>query len=164
MTDLPLGRLIVVDVLAWASLSGVVGFTASKLPDRVFERETGLTRIRAFEDDGRFWHRAVGIRRWKDHLPEAGGFFGGVSKRRLGGLAGIDQQLIETRRAEWAHAVLLACGPVFLLWNPPGLGAAMIGYAIGANVPCMLVVRFNRARLLRVQARRGRGRAGQGGR
>lgn len=153
MDDLPVLGLVAVDVVAWASLSAVVGYTASKLPDQVFARETALTRIRPFEHGGRRWERWLGVKRWKDHLPEAGGFFGGVSKRHLPGRAAVAQQLIETRRAEWAHVALLAVAPAFALWNPPWLTAVMVGYAVVANVPCVLVVRFNRARFLRVQAR-----------
>lgn len=153
MAELPIGAVVAIDVVAWASLSAVVGFTASKLPDAVFARETALTRIRPFEQGGRRWERWLRVRRWKDHLPEAGGFFGGVSKRHLAGRHAVAQQLIETRRAEWAHVALLAVAPAFALGNPPALAAAMVGYAVVANVPCIVIVRVNRARFLRVQAR-----------
>ena len=42
---------------------------------------------------------------------------------------------------------------MFVLWNPPVLLAAMAGYAVVANAPCIAVQRFNRARILRVLRR-----------
>ena len=60
---------------------------------------------------------------------------------------------IETRRAELVHWTLMACGPLFFLWNPPALGFAMVVFALAANVPCVVIQRFNRPRLLRLIAR-----------
>jgi glycosyl-4,4'-diaponeurosporenoate acyltransferase len=45
------------------------------------------------------------------------------------------------------------------LWNPWWLGLAMVGYALAANLPCLLTQRYNRARLMRMLARRGVARA-----
>jgi glycosyl-4,4'-diaponeurosporenoate acyltransferase len=58
--------------------------------------------------------------------------------------------VVETRRAELAHWPILALGPVFFAWNPWWLALAMVGYAVVANVPCILVQRYNRARLYRM--------------
>jgi glycosyl-4,4'-diaponeurosporenoate acyltransferase len=43
----------------------------------------------------------------------------------------------------------LAATPVFALWNPLGLFLAMVVFALTANVPCLVVLRYNRARLVR---------------
>ena len=42
----------------------------------------------------------------------------------------------------------MAAGPVFLLWNPWWLGLLMFAYAVIANLPCLIVQRYNRARLV----------------
>jgi glycosyl-4,4'-diaponeurosporenoate acyltransferase len=42
---------------------------------------------------------------------------------------------------------------MFGLWNPPWAVAVMFIYATVANVPCLLVQRYNRARLLDALAR-----------
>jgi glycosyl-4,4'-diaponeurosporenoate acyltransferase len=54
------------------------------------------------------------------------------------------------------HWAVLAIVPVFALWSPPLLFAAMVAYGVVANVPCIAVQRFNRARIVRVLARRER--------
>ena len=43
---------------------------------------------------------------------------------------------------------------VLALWNPPGLFAAMVVFAVVANVPCLIIQRYNRARIARILARR----------
>ena len=91
------------------------------------------------------------MKTWKGWLPEAGPAFGGRSKRHLptGGEAGLPRFLAECRRAERTHWLILAATPAFALWNPPGLFVAMVVFALVANVPCTVVLRYNRARLLR---------------
>ncbi|WP_208029055.1 hypothetical protein [Rhabdothermincola sediminis] len=155
---LPVGWLVVIDSLIWAAVSVIVGLFAHRASLTRLDRDGALTRLRGFERDGRWYERRLRIKRWKDHLPEAGDVFaGGFSKRALHGTspAQLRRFVAETRRAELTHWVLMALGPVFFLWNPWWLGAAMVVYAVSANVPCLLVQRYNRARLERVLRRAG---------
>ena len=94
---------------------------------------------------------ALRVKSWKRWLPEAGRAFGGRSKRHLppGAEGGLPRFLGECRRAERTHWLILAATPVFALWNPPGLFVAMVVFALAANGPCLVVLRYNRARLLR---------------
>jgi glycosyl-4,4'-diaponeurosporenoate acyltransferase len=147
-------RLVLIDAAAWAGLSVAVGYGGHRVAARHLGHDTWLTRLRRFEDGGRRWER-LGIRRWKDRLPEAGGLFtGGVSKRRLGGDADLERFVVETRRAEIVHWGLAACGPLFLLWNPLWLGGVMAAFGIGFNAPFIVVQRYNRGRVQRALARR----------
>jgi glycosyl-4,4'-diaponeurosporenoate acyltransferase len=50
-------------------------------------------------------------------------------------------------RTSLTHWAIAALGPVFFLWNPWWLALALLGYGLVANVPCLLVQRYNRARL-----------------
>jgi glycosyl-4,4'-diaponeurosporenoate acyltransferase len=87
-------------------------------------------------------------------VPEAGAVFaGGFAKRDLR-RGDLDRYLLETRRAEYTHWAILAAAPLFLLWNPPAVWLLMVAYAVVANVPCLLIQRYNRARLLRILGRR----------
>jgi glycosyl-4,4'-diaponeurosporenoate acyltransferase len=40
--------------------------------------------------------------------------------------------------------------PVFLVWNWWWVELLMVVYALAANLPCLLVQRYNRARLARL--------------
>jgi glycosyl-4,4'-diaponeurosporenoate acyltransferase len=94
-------------------------------------------------------YERVGVRRWKDAVPELGAVFGGRSKRALPsfGLDGLRAFAVETRRAELVHVVVPAAIVVFPLWNPWWLTAVMTAYAAIANVPCLVIQRYNRARI-----------------
>lgn len=153
------GWAVVVDCIVWAVWSTGVGYVMHRRPVSAFDHDTFWTRLRPFEADGRFWERTVRIKRWKHRLPEAGDFFdGGFDKKRLHGddPAALERFVVETRRAEVTHWVVLAAAPAFVLWNPWWLALVMATFAVVANVPCLITQRYNRARLVRILARRAR--------
>ncbi len=140
--------IILLNVVVWFGWSVGIGYVGHRLPHAVFERDSRLTRLRAFESRGRWYERRLRIKRWKDRLPEAGAFFaGGFSKRRVA-RAELERFVAETRRAELVHWVAMALWPVFAIWNPPWAAAVVFVYAIAANAPCLVVQRYNRARLV----------------
>ena len=144
--------LAVGDAVVWALWSTVCGYAAHRLSAETLARD-GLLRLRAVERDGRVYERVLRIKAWKDALPEAGSLFrGGFSKRRLArrDRAYLERFLLETRRAERTHWAILLLAPVFFAWNPWWLALAMLGYGLAANVPCILVQRYNRSRLERL--------------
>ena len=156
---LSLNRTVVLDVAAWGALSVAVGYVAHRRPAAAFAEDDVITRLRPFEADGRWYERRLRIGAWKRRIPEAGDFFeGGFSKATLlsRDAAHLERYVAETRRAEVTHWALVASAPLFLLWNPPALAAVHLGYAVAANGPCIAIQRYNRARLLRVLARRRR--------
>ena len=153
LVDLPLAWTVLVDVLVWATWSTAAGLGGWALPARALDRDRGILRLRGWERGGRFYERRLRIKRWKDRLPEAGALFrGGTSKRHLAGPRAerLSRFAVETRRAELVHWAVLAAGPLFVLWNPWWLAAVMLLYAVAANVPCLLVQRYNRARIVRI--------------
>jgi glycosyl-4,4'-diaponeurosporenoate acyltransferase len=158
--SLPDEVAVLVDIAVWCVWGVAVGYLFHRLPAARFAAGDRLTRIRAWERDGRLWSDRLAIRRWKDRLPEAGSLFaGGFSKRHLRTRrrAHLERFVAETRRAEWVHWTVLAIAPAFFLWNPPWLAAVMVVYGVAANLPCILVQRYNRARLERLLERVGAG-------
>jgi glycosyl-4,4'-diaponeurosporenoate acyltransferase len=145
--------VVLVDAAAWLVIQAGAGYAVHRLPAGWLDRDRWLFRARRWEAGGAFYARWLRIRRWKRWLPEAGAVFrGGVDKRRLGPATG--ENLLayrrETRRAELGHWLAMAPAPLFVLWNPPGLFAAMVAYAVVVNVPCIASQRFNRLRIERV--------------
>lgn len=152
LVDLPKWAMVVLDVTVWGGWSALVGFWAHRRPVTAFATDSNLYRLRRFEDGGRFYER-LRIKRWKDRLPEAGALFtGGFSKRSARTLdrAVLERFVVETRRAEWTHWVIMLATPVFLVWNWWWVEGLMVVYALAANLPCLLVQRYNRARLTRL--------------
>ena len=62
----------------------------------------------------------------------------------------------ETCRGELAHWIVILLSPLFFLWNPRYAGIIMIVYALAANMPCIIVQRYNRPQLLRILAKKRR--------
>jgi glycosyl-4,4'-diaponeurosporenoate acyltransferase len=152
------GQILLLDALVWAAWSAVVGYAAHRLPLRRLDHDAPVTRLRTWERGGRVYER-LGIRRWKDRLPEFGAVFrGGSSKRSLPSrdTPHLTRFAAETRRAEIVHWAIPLVTPLFALWNPAWLVGAMAAYAVVANAPCLIVQRYNRGRLLRVLTRRHR--------
>jgi glycosyl-4,4'-diaponeurosporenoate acyltransferase len=148
---------------SWAVWSSVCGYAAHRIPRDDLEHDGRLLRLRGWERGGRTYDRVLRVKAWKDRLPEAGALFrGGFSKRRARhDRAYLYELQIATRRAERAHWAILALSPTFFLWIPAfgmpwWLAAVMVGYGVVANVPCILVQRYNRARLARILSPRSR--------
>lgn len=154
---LPLGVTVLVDVAAWGAIHAGTGYAAHRLSDRRLARDDRLLRTRRFEAGGRWYRRRLRIHRWKDSLPEAGDLFtGGISKRELPSYdaAGLRLFQRETRRAELAHWWCLACGPLFVLWNPPVAAGLLVAYGVLVNLPFIAIQRYNRARIEALLQRR----------
>jgi glycosyl-4,4'-diaponeurosporenoate acyltransferase len=143
---------------AWGVWSSLCGFAAHRVPRERLERDAGILRLRKGEADGRAYERVLRIKRWKDRLPEAGALFrGGFSKRRIvrHDRAYLVEFAVATRRAELAHWAIVVLAPTFFVWMPLfgmpwWLATAMFAYGVVANSPCILVQRYNRARVERV--------------
>jgi glycosyl-4,4'-diaponeurosporenoate acyltransferase len=159
---MPQGLTIAVDVVAWGVFHTATGYAAYRLREDQLGRDGWLLRPRRFEAAGRWYRRRLRIHRWKDRLPEAGGLFrDGLSKRHLPsyGDAGLLLFVRETRRAELAHWWAMCCGVFFVLWNPPLAAGLLLGYGVVANLPFILIQRYNRFRTQALIGRRARGRA-----
>ena len=156
---MPQGLTIAVDVLAWGAFHSATGYVAYRLDERRLSRDGWLLRPRRFETTGGWYRRRLLIHRWKDRVPEAGALFrGGVSKRHLpaSDIPGLLLFVRETRRAELAHWWAMSCGPLFIAWNPPLAAGLLVGYGVLANLPFIVIQRYNRFRIQALLERRSR--------
>lgn len=163
LLELPDVAIVAVNVAGSAALQAGTGWIAHRTPEDRLQRDGPVLRLRAVEDDGRWYERRMRIRRWKDRVPEAGAFFaGGRSKRRLPGRStgDLERFAVETRRAERGHWLALSGAPLFALVNPPLGVVLMLAYGLGSNLPFIVIQRYNRARIARVLRRRQRRRTG----
>jgi glycosyl-4,4'-diaponeurosporenoate acyltransferase len=138
--------LIAANALGCAALQLTIAAIAVRIDARHFGRDSPLYRTHPAEIA--FYRRVLRIRRWKSLLPDGAPWVGGAfRKKRLAARdsAYFRQFLLETRRGEAAHWLMLACFPIFFLFNPPWARAVIAVYALAANLPCILAQRYNRA-------------------
>jgi glycosyl-4,4'-diaponeurosporenoate acyltransferase len=154
--ELPIPWIIVLNVTGWPVIQFGLAWLFTRMPVRWFQPPGPF----AWEARWHPYESVFGIRRWKDRLPDAGPWFGGGFAK--GELAGRNRDYLrrfaqETWRGELCHWAALACAPLFFLWNPWWADLVMAGYAVMANLPCILAQRYNRLRLQRLLARPGKG-------
>ncbi len=155
------GSPLLSSVLFWLVASVLVGLLANRVPPQWLmgcgplrqDRCLGERRHERREEPDR---DPLAIRRWKRWIPDAGGALpGGVRKATLvrrDPLA-LKRLVIETRRAELVHWLLLPAGLLPALWMPRTAVAVNLLFALVFNLPCLLLQRHNRARLCRCLVR-----------
>lgn len=145
--ELPTPWVIVLNVAGWPVIQIGLAWVFTRMPAHWFN--PGLTS----KWERNFYEQVLLIRLWKDHLPDAARWFaGGFAKGRLLARNGdyLRRFIRETWRGELCHWVAMAFAPVFFLWNPFWAGMIMVAYALVANLPCILVQRYNRSRMQRM--------------
>lgn len=149
--------LAAVNILAWPAIHIGFAWAGTRARASRFEPEGWLFRTRFFERNGWIYENLFLVKAWKDYLPDGATWFrGGFPKKNLGraDLEYLNRFIVETCRGEAVHwAVFLASG-VFFLWNEPWVGWIMVAYATAANMPCIIVQRYNRNRMRRLAAKR----------
>ena len=141
---------VATDAVVWGVWCVLAGWYQARRPLDAFRRAGPVTRLRRFERDGGWYERWFRVRAWKDHLPEAGTWFGGVSKSHLppgDRRTSLERFAAESLRAERTHWTVAALTPLFAIWNPFWFFLANVGFALAINAPCIVVARFNRARI-----------------
>ena len=151
--ELPIAWVVVLNVAGWPVIQFSLAWLFTRMPVAWFNPPAPLTR----EPRGRIYERLLAVKRWKDRLPDAARWFGGGFAK--GSLRATDPDYLrrflrETWRGELCHWVALAFAPLFFLWNPWWADTVMVAYAVAANLPCILVQRYNRARFHRLLGRR----------
>jgi glycosyl-4,4'-diaponeurosporenoate acyltransferase len=153
LIELPNKWTVVLNVAGWPVIQFGLAWLLNLMPVTWFEPPAGG----AWEQGGQFYESNFGIKHWKDQLPDAARWFGlGFAKDSLARMDSsyLHRFIRETRRGELCHWFALGCTPVFFLWNPWWADLIIIGYAVLANLPCILALRYNRLRFQRLLARR----------
>lgn len=139
---------LILNGAVWGCGGAVIGWLYARRDWRDLAPPGFVTRLRPWERRDRY-ERMLFVRAWKDRLPEAGTWFGGISKRRLPNHAdgGRNRFAAESLRAERVHLAFFCVFLISLVWNSGWW--AVINVLVGAavNIPCIVVARYNRVRL-----------------
>lgn len=157
LIEIPVLWLVIINILGWLFIHISFAWAGTQLPATLFQPHGWICRIRAWEGRGHIYDRLFRVRNWKDKLPDGAALFrGGFEKKSLQTRdpAYLDRFIVETCRGEIVHWTVFAAAFLFFLWNPPWAGGVMVAYGIAANLPCIIALRYNRIRLLRIAGRR----------
>jgi glycosyl-4,4'-diaponeurosporenoate acyltransferase len=143
--ELPVVWIVVLNCVGWPLIQLGLAWAFTRMPEAWFRHAP-----RAFPGELWMLRNVFQVKRWKDRLPDAAGWFGGgFAKRSLQSREPgyLRRFVAETWRGELCHWCAIAFVPVFFLWNPPWADAVILAYALAANLPCILAQRYNRIRL-----------------
>lgn len=148
--ELPIPWIIALNALGLPALQLGCAWAFTRMPAVWFDPPLSE------KDHSPAYERLLAIKRWKDRLPDGASWFkGGFAKASL--RRRDPQHLRDFRRETWrgelCHWAVLALIPVFFLWNPWWGDLVIAFYALAANLPCILVQRYNRQRLNRALRR-----------
>ena len=145
-----LAVLIVVDILVVMLLSVAIGAWAPRWPATWLHVDRIPLSLGSFET--RAAYKRLGVSRLPALLPEAGAAFGGRSKKHLPGTTAADLRvyLVEVRRAEWVHWLSCLTWLPLFIFNPWWLALAFGVVVSVGNLTFILVLRYNRLRLLAI--------------
>jgi glycosyl-4,4'-diaponeurosporenoate acyltransferase len=149
-----IATLIAINFVGWLIVQLSIAFIFTRIPAHFFARDRQLDRIHPQEIS--LYLNLLQIRRWKHLLPDGARWVGGNFYRKQPASrdpAYLRRLIIETRRNETAHWLMIACCPVFFLWNPLRAWPILALYAVAANLPCIAAQRYNRYTALRLLAR-----------
>lgn len=142
---------VVFCVVLQIALDALAALAVRLTPDRLYPAESPRYRVRGWEKK---LYLKLGVRAWKDHIPDLGGI-GGFSKKRLQSPddpAYIEKYIIECHKGVLTHRLCYPLGLLVMLTLPNlcaltiGLPVAVINLILNA-LPTM-ALRYNTPMLL----------------
>lgn len=133
---------------------GVLGFIAGRLlPYSLLDENRFPFRPFSFENEGRIYEKA-GIKKWQSRIPDMSRIlprFMPAKKLEKNFAGKLPVMIKETCVAELIHLLLAAAAPLCLIiWRGTGGKLVTALYELG-NLSFILVQRYNRPRLMRLQ-------------
>lgn len=152
-------QLFFLNTALWFVFHFLISYLLTYVPVSLFSQTRFfkcLFQVYTWEKEGEFWERFTLVRRWKTLLPDGGeAFQNGFQKKKMKSLtlSYVEKFINETKRAELTHWVLLLPAPLFFIWNPVWAGWVNMVYSLIANLPFIIIQRFNRPRLIHLKKR-----------
>ncbi|MGL5977702.1 MAG: hypothetical protein ACRCZJ_01740 [Erysipelotrichaceae bacterium] len=150
--------LLIVQISSlWLLIQGGSGFLVNFIPQSAFSPHGFWFRSASWEQSGRIYDTYFKIHKWKSLVPDAGAWMKrGFAKASLQHPKQQNYLVFaqETCRAEALHLFCIASTPLFYLFLEPSVVVWMWIYAIVVNLPCILIQRYNRPRLLTIANRK----------
>lgn len=154
LSDLTPGKVILINFFLMVAWHLTVLVTCMNLSTSFFNPKKRMYAVRKWEKNGSFYINVLKIKKWKDNLPQ---FISkkGFSKRSLKSLSQLSKEylekfIVETCRAEWNHFMCSMYWVISICINSTFYALLFSLIPILANLPFLLIQRFNRIRLYRL--------------
>ena len=140
-------------IILWPLMQVSIAMLGNKISDKHFHPNLFWLKTRKWEKGGSFYKHIFKVDKWKRFLPDgANTHKTGFRKKQM---IKYDPEYInafiaETGRAEIFHWLQIVPFWVFGLWSPPFVIWVMLLYALIVNLPCIIVQRYNRPRLIKL--------------
>lgn len=131
----------------------VIAQFGTRINYKYLEKDNIYFKSWNFEQEGRLWQQLVKVQYWKHRLPDGQNINPNIVSKTTFDISNnmyeIRQFILETRRAELVH--LLSIIPIIVFFkSSKSVKIINLFYVIIANVPCMVVQRYNRPKLIRI--------------
>ncbi|WP_096154558.1 MULTISPECIES: glycosyl-4,4'-diaponeurosporenoate acyltransferase CrtO family protein [Bacillus] len=143
------------NIVSILSIHLIGSWVCLRIPKKWFLKNNNLFYHFQWEENTQLYSM-LKIKRWKEYLPDGSKLFKhGFQKKRLKekNEAYFYSFIMETKRAELTHFVTFFPLCFFFIWNPVEAYLAILLYGVLANLPCILVQRYNRMRFNKVLGR-----------
>ena len=136
-------------ILAW---DFIVFFLFKTLNEDQLDYKKYMYKIKYWEYKGVWYNKRLKIRVWKDFLPQYVSK-NGFSKKNLNNLSlsYINQFILETCRAEWAHKNCMWIAILLIFINKFIIGITFFIVVLLINFPYICIQRYNRIRLIKLK-------------
>ncbi|MGP0637613.1 glycosyl-4,4'-diaponeurosporenoate acyltransferase [Staphylococcus xylosus] len=146
-------KKIIYIALYWFIVQMIIAQLGTRISYKFLEKDNKYFRSWNFEQEGRLWQQLVKVQHWKNYLPDGQNINPNIKSKETfdcsKNMSEVQQFILETRRAEIVH--LLSIFPVIAFFkSSKQIKIINFVYVIIANVPCMIVQRYNRPKLIRI--------------
>lgn len=146
--------------LCYVAVLGIAShFAGQALPRNRFSAQKAPWRAAKWEDGGRIYEK-LGVKHWKDRLPDMSRIMPDMVKKKMTaakGDAGTQTLIAETCVAELVHfALIVLSAGIFMFWHSAWAIVFWLVYNLLGNVPFIIIQRYNRPRLVALWQRKQR--------
>lgn len=125
-----------------------------KVNGKHFDERNRRYQPQPWENNGAWYSKTLKINKWKDLIPQYIAK-GGFSKAHFGrsnlDVEYINQFILETCRAEWAHSLVALVAIPIILFNSPLLGITLSVIVLLFSFLIVSIQRYNRFRLQKIR-------------
>lgn len=145
-------QMVILFFILWPVIQVGSAILALYIPDKYYHYAKFPYKTLRIEKNGSIYQSIFRVKNWKHLLPDGAKAWKkkGYEKKHIKNFDHdtINKFLVESCRAELTHILPILVVWIFFLFTPFHIGLIMVVYSIITNLPCLIVQRYNRPRLI----------------